>query len=294
MSKKVCIFSLQINCASVILLSGVFRFNDNEKVIGFGAMDDDAQPLVSVIIPTYNRGTLLRECLAHLTRQTYKNFEVCVVNDGGESVAELAEEFGTLKLRLFEFASNHGQVQCRTKALELARGEFIAFCDDDDLFLPNHIHHLAKNLPHYDLAYSDVEILAEDDKNGLKERLLFSFGYDAKLFARTNFIISSSAIYKRSLHDMLGNFDEEARDYWDWDWFLRVSKAGKIVHVPGITVTYRFNLSGGNLSAHPESYVYHLDYLCKKHHLGKLPSTNFYLMAKHGLHKIGILPQEIC
>lgn len=258
--------------------------------MGFGTMDNEAQPLVSVIIPTYNRATQLRECLANLTQQTYKNFEVCVVNDGGESVAELAEEFGALQLQLFEFASNNGQVKCRNKALELARGEFIAFCDDDDLLLPNHIHDLAKNLPHYDLAYSDVEILAEDNENNLKERLLFSFSYDARLFVRTNFIIASSAIYKRSLHNLLGNFDEEARDYWDWDWFLRVSRVGKIVHVPEVTVTYRFNFSGDNLSAHPESYVRHLEYLCRKHNLGKLPSTNFYLMAKHGLHKIGILP----
>ena len=253
-------------------------------------MDNKAQPLVSVITPTYNRATQLRECLANLSHQTYKNFEVCIVNDGGESVAKLVEEFGTLKLRLFEFASNNGQVKCRNKALELARGELIAFCDDDDLFLPNHIYDLVKNMSHYDLAYSDVEILAEDNKNSLIERLLFSFSYDAKLFARTNFIISSSAIYKRSLHDMLGNFDEEARDYWDWDWFLRVSRVGNIVHVPEVTVIYRFNLSGGNLSAHPETYVDHLEYLCRKHHLGKLPSTNFYFMAKHGLHKLGILP----
>jgi len=102
-------------------------------------MDNKSQPLVSVIIPTYNRATQLRECLANLSRQTYKNFEVCIVNDGGESVAKLVEEFGTLKLRLFDFASNNGQVKCRNKALELARGELIAFCDDDDLFLPNHI-----------------------------------------------------------------------------------------------------------------------------------------------------------
>ena len=253
-------------------------------------MDNEAQPLVSVIIPTYNRARQLRECLTKLTQQSYNNYEVCIVNDGGESVSELLEEFSALQLRLFEFASNNGQVRCRNKALELARGEFIAFCDDDDIFLPDHIYDLTAILPHYDLAYSDVEILAEDNKNSVKERLLFSFSYDATLFARTNFIISSSAIYKRSLHDILGNFDEEARDYWDWDWFLRVSKVGKIVHVPEVSVIYRFNLSGDNLSAHPESYVHRLEYLCKKHNLDKLPSTNFYLMAKHGLHKIGILP----
>ncbi|MCI0696650.1 glycosyltransferase [candidate division KSB1 bacterium] len=253
-------------------------------------MDNKAQPLVSVIIPTYNRAIQLRECLTNLSLQTYKNFEVCVVNNGGKSVAKLIEKFRTLKLQLFEFASNKGHVKCRNKALELARGELIAFCDDDDIFLPNHIYDLVKILSRYDLAYSDVEIVAENNKTSQKERLLFSFNYDAKLFARTNFIISSSAIYKRSLHDILGNFDEEARNYWDWDWFLRVSKAGNLVHVPKVTVIYRFDLSGGNVSAHPESHVHDLEYLCRKHNLGKLPSTNFYFMAKHGLHKIGILP----
>jgi glycosyltransferase involved in cell wall biosynthesis len=264
----------------------------NNKEYGAGKMDDKAQPLVSVIIPTYNRAAQLRECLTNLSHQHYKNFEVCIVNDGGESVLQLVAEFGALRIRLFEFASNNGQVKCRNKALELARGELIAFCDDDDLFLPNHIDELVKHLAHYDLAYSDVEIVAEDHKNSRKERLLFSFDYDARLFARTNFIIASSAIYKRSLHDRLGNLDEEARDYWDWDWFLRVSKAGKIVHVPEVTVTYRFNLDEGNLSVRPESYVHNLEYLCRKHNLGRLPSTNYYYMAKYGLHKLGILPKE--
>lgn len=253
-------------------------------------MDNKTTPLVSVIIPTYNRATLLRECLTNLTLQTYKNLEVCVVNDGGEGVAKLVEEFRTLQPQLFEFASNQGQVKCRNKALEFARGDLIAFCDDDDILLPDHIADLVNNLVHDDLAYSDVEILAADNKNGLQEKLLFSFKYDAKLLTRTNFIIASSAIYKKSLHDIIGNFDEEANNYWDWDWFLRVSRVGQVVHVPKVTVIYRFNLSGGNMSANFESYVHDLDYLCRKHHLGKLPSTNFYFMAKHGLQKIGILP----
>lgn len=253
-------------------------------------MFSNTQPLVSIITPTYNRAARLRECLTHLLHQTYKNFEVCVVNDGGAGVAQVVEAFGALKIRLFEFASNHGQVRCRNKALEMAQGECIAFCDDDDLFLPNHISALVQQLSQYDLAYSDVEIVAEDEGNDLKENLLFSFDCKPELFARTNFIIPSSAIYRRALHDRLGGFDEEAKDYWDWDWFLSVSKAGKIVHVPEVTVRYRFNLSKDNLSIHPETYAHHLEYLCRKHGLGKLPSTNYHRMAKFGLHKLGILP----
>jgi glycosyltransferase involved in cell wall biosynthesis len=253
-----------------------------------GIMVDNSQPLVSVLTPTYNRVRRLRECLTALCGQSYKNFEVCLINDGGESVARLVEEFGALRLRLFESAANQGQVKSRNQALELAQGELIAFCDDDDLFWPAHLEALVRPLAHCDLAYSDVEILAEDEEQ--KEKLLFSFDCDVALFARTNFIIPSSAVYKRALHERLGGFDEEAKDYWDWDWFLRVSRAGRIAHVPQVTVTYRFNLHQDNLSVHPESYVRHLEYLCRKHNLGTLPSTNYYRMAKFGLHQLGILP----
>jgi glycosyltransferase involved in cell wall biosynthesis len=246
-----------------------------------------SQPQVSIIIPTFNREKLLEQCLENLVHQTYKDFEVCIVNDGGRSSTHLANQFRqSLEIQLFEFPSNQGQVKSRNEALHFARGEFISLCDDDDELLPAHLDELVKGIGHHDLAYAAVEIWAEDPTDTrLHERLLFAFDFDAQLLRRTNFIIPSSTIYRKSLHQILGIFDEAANNYWDWDWFLRVAKAGNIVHVPRVTVRYHYNLNGSNLSINPEKYSHELDYLSKKHGLGKLPSSNFYLMAKYGLPK---------
>lgn len=240
-------------------------------------------PLVSVLIPTYNRETLLMECLNHLAAQTFRDFEVCLVNDGGNPLAKLVAGFPQLNLQLYEFQLNGGHVRCRNQALALARGEFIAFCDDDDLFLPNHLQTLVTACAAADFVYSGVEILAVDENGAVSEKLHFAFPFDAGLLRRTNFIAPSAILYRKSLHQKLGSFDTETGTYWDWDWFLRVSQIARIRQVPETTVYYHFEKSGRNMSANPESHRNSLEYLCGKHNLGKLPVTNFYLMAKHGL-----------
>src|SRR5262249_32110454 len=120
-----------------------------------------------------------------------------------------------------------------------------------DTFAPGHLASLAAAIARADLVYSGALIRATPPGGGATT-LPFSHPFDAALLRRTNFIIPSSILYRRRLHDALGPFDEAAAPYWDWDWVLRVASAGTIAHVPGITVTYGFDLRGGNLSDAPE------------------------------------------
>jgi glycosyltransferase involved in cell wall biosynthesis len=240
---------------------------------------------VSVIIPTFNRRELLRRCLNHLSSQTYRSFEVCVVNDGGAQVADVITPFrDRLSITLIEQPVNQGSVACRNVGLRATQGEFVAFCDDDDVLLPNHLTTVLQRLADADLAYSDVIVRGRlEDGQKPPEEFLFSFEHDPEVLRRTNYIVPSSAIYRRLLHDHLGPLDERAGHYWDWDWFLRVSAVGRIGHVGVTTVIYDFRIEGDNASVNPDRHVTDLGYLCRKHDLGQLPSTNFYLMAKHGV-----------
>ena len=93
-------------------------------------------PLVSVIIPTYNRAGLVRQALASVKTQTFRDFEIVVVDDGGTdgTYEALAAEAG---LRLLRLPRRQGVAAARNTGAAAARGEWLAFLDSDDLWLPD-------------------------------------------------------------------------------------------------------------------------------------------------------------
>lgn len=95
----------------------------------------DVQPKVSVIVPTYNRREMLRECLQSLEFQQYDNYEVVVVNDAGEAVGDVVAEFS--RARLVNHDVNGGPMRASNTGLEHAHGEYICFLSDDDLYYPD-------------------------------------------------------------------------------------------------------------------------------------------------------------
>jgi len=95
-------------------------------------------PLVSVLVPTFNRRRYLKEALAGLLGQTYGQFEAIVVNDGGEPVADVVERFADPRLVLIERRENRGKAASLNQALALASGKYVAYLDDDDLYYPQH------------------------------------------------------------------------------------------------------------------------------------------------------------
>lgn len=246
-----------------------------------------ALPRVSVVVPTVNRPVALRECLLALARQTWPDFEVIVVCDGGPPVAQVVEEVQAahpgLALTAIQLPQNCGQVQARNQGITLARGTYLALCDDDDLYLPAHLADLVQALDAgADLAYSDVQLVTMATTPAGRQHLsahTFAFAYDAALLRRWNFIPTASAAYRRNLHQRLGDLDPATGDYWDWDWWLRIATAGcQITRVPTIGALIAVDAAGDNLSAIPARMRPNLDRLAAKHGLGALPTSNFLQM----------------
>ena len=93
------------------------------------------QPLVSVIIPTYNRGWVLREAIDSVLAQYFKDFELIVVDDGStDNTGEILYSYDQDLIVLRQ--SNRGVSAARNRGIALARGRLIAFLDSDDLWLP--------------------------------------------------------------------------------------------------------------------------------------------------------------
>ena len=105
--------------------------------------------------------------------------------------------------------------------------------------------------------------------------LPFAFAADAETLTRDNTILISGVVYRRSLHDELGPFDESLPFYWDWDWYLRVARAGhELTHIPRPVVAIRVharNMSGESLERQRRA---NLDEFSTKHGLPPIPLKN--------------------
>lgn len=95
--------------------------------------------LVSVITPTYNCGRFIAETIESVQAQTYENWEMCIVDDcSTDDTKAVVEGYmaSDSRIKYFCLPENSGAAVARTKAMELAQGEYMAFCDSDDLWLP--------------------------------------------------------------------------------------------------------------------------------------------------------------
>jgi glycosyltransferase involved in cell wall biosynthesis len=242
------------------------------------------KPFISIIIPTYNRLFSLGELIEALSRQTFGDFEVIIVNDCGEKVDIIKELYPNLDIQIVEMEQHSYHVQARNKGVEQSKGELIMLIDDDDLIVPTHMETMVKEIAGYDLVYSDVEIVQFQLQNHTRipvNRLLFAYQFDLKAMRSFSTFVPSGCLYRKELHQMVGMFDPEVHHYWDWDFFLRVADHFKIKRVPIAGVLYDFSDYNPNqskdFSAQRQSY---LDRLSEKHHLGSLPTENFFTLLQ--------------
>jgi glycosyltransferase involved in cell wall biosynthesis len=243
-------------------------------------------PLVSIVTPTYNRPGELGELLEALSRQTYKRLQIVIVNDNGESVFPVCKLYPELDIRVIDSESNRKHVAARNRGLAEATGEFVMPCDDDDLLVPTHIETMVRELVSTgcDMVYSDAEIVDFVREGGVRVpvgRLVFAYEHDVSAMRKFSTFVPSGSLYRKSLHESIGLFDEDVYHYWDWDFFLRVSERHKVKRVPIAGVLYAFSQNGGsNLSGQLEDMRPYLNRLSAKHGLGDLPTKNFFLLLE--------------
>lgn len=241
---------------------------------------------VSVIIATRNRLMDLRACLSAILQQEGNfNLEVCIVNDGGASIEPVVAEFQQLDIRYLDLPVNRGQVTARNEALKLATGEYIALCDDDDRWLPEHVAALLERLKaeRAALAYTDCELVwvrRGHHQWTVGRREPFAWRDANVLLRMTNPIAPSSVLYPKEIHEQIGDFDVTMSHYWDWDFWLRTLEVGPITRVPSCLTLYGVYEDGSNVSANPAKMSPALDRLIHKHGLGPLPTSNFPMMLE--------------
>ena len=178
--------------------------------------------ICSIIIPTRNRQHFLDEAIESVLAQSLHELELLVVNDGDTSVATPRDKRITVLDN-----NNRGAVAARNLGIEQARGAIVAFLDDDDVWIDrNHLRNASNALESTAAFYfADGHMRFPKDL----EPRIFAKDATATTLERDNTILISSVCYRRSLHAELGTFDEKLPYYWDWDWYLRVARAGHVM-----------------------------------------------------------------
>lgn len=204
-------------------------------------------PLLSIVIPTRDRPTMLREALDSVQRLAAGgiDLEVIVVNasaeDGG--VGEIASAFNTRVVQ----ARGAGAAAARNAGMSVAAGEFLLFLDDDDMVLPTHAHtHLQLLCSRHDLGavfgqiqLCDVELNEISEPYPLRDEVDGVLEY---LLSRPHQI--GSVVVRTSVRQTVGGFDESLRSSEDWDWMLRLAIRHPVEFVDVPSVLFRQRPAG--------------------------------------------------
>lgn len=217
-----------------------------------GTSTDPKKPLVSVIIPTYNDGDYLCEAIEGVLNQTYENLEIIVVDDGSTlDPKPMLEKY--MSHVCYIRKANGGVGSARNTGIQSAKGQFLAFLDSDDIWMPRKIEMQVRRF----MQQPELGVLFTDqctfDEAGIRSRSktemceVFEGMVFEKLFS-CNFVGISTVMIRKECVDRVGMFDQtgEISTIEDINYFIRLARYYKFGYIDDVLVKYR--LHGDNMS----------------------------------------------
>lgn len=219
-------------------------------------------PLISVVMPVYNVGEKwLRQVIESVRNQLYTNWELCIADDKSPSphIAKVLEEYAQKDKRIkYVIRKENGHISAASNsALKLAKGEFVALLDHDDLLAEHalyHVAHVINTHPNVDMIYSDEDKV---DQEGRRYGPYFKSDWNPDLFYGQN-MFSHLGVYRRTLLEKVGGFREGYEGSQDYDLALRVLKLSShdnVHHIPHILYHWRSLPTSTATSIEVKSYA---------------------------------------
>jgi hypothetical protein len=210
---------------------------------------------VSVIIPAYNCARYLSSAIESVLAQSYRDFEIVVVDDGSTDDTESVLRRFAASIRLLN-TCHQGPAAARNRGIKASDGEYVAFLDADDWWVPQK---LDEQLAEFEkdtaagLVFSDLEVLSDDGMvtpSFLSSRPLAASGYVFDQYLRSRFILTSSVLVRRKCLERVGLFDESMLSLEDCELLLRLCYEYKVALVSKALVHRRQR--AGNLTSNEE------------------------------------------
>ncbi|WP_016878606.1 glycosyltransferase [Chlorogloeopsis fritschii PCC 9212] len=205
---------------------------------------------ISVIIPAYNSQKSIQNTIESVLKQTLKNWELIIVDDGSQdSTLEVISQFTDSRIKVFSFPHAGANIS-RNRGLKHANGEFISFLDADDMWTPDKLELQLQALqshPQASVAYSWTNCIDEKSQFLRRGTYITATGNVYAKLLVVNFLESgSNPLIKREALITVGGFDESLSGGQDWDLYLRLAARYEFVAVSSPQILYR--ISGNSLS----------------------------------------------
>ncbi len=219
--------------------------------------------LVSIIIPTYNRYELLLHSIQSCINQTYKNIEIIVINDCSTDQRYYSGELEKLdKTKIIHLPinmrikhnANSAQGLTRQEGIKIAKGEWVAFLDDDDFYLPNKLSIQIDYMKKKNILFSSTNMFIINHNSISIDKLdfnvirqYFNKGYIPKVLTldiieKNNFINNSSVVMHKSIVEKTGEF--KAVKYEDWEYWKRALHNTDCYYIDIPLIYYTMTIQG--------------------------------------------------
>ncbi|MEK7480994.1 MAG: glycosyltransferase [Patescibacteria group bacterium] len=198
----------------------------------------NTKPLVSVIVPTYNRAHTLARAIASVLAQSFNDFELIVVDDGStDNTKEIMARFHDARIQYVKIV-HQGAAAARNKGIEMAQGDFVAFQDSDDEWLPEklaaQVDMMRQSPPSVGVVYTGFTKITKSGahKEYPPASLMRKEGALLVELLLDNFITTQAALVRISCLRAVGGFDERLYGMQDWELWIRIAKQWEFAYVP--------------------------------------------------------------
>jgi glycosyltransferase involved in cell wall biosynthesis len=192
-------------------------------------------PKFSILIPVFNRETLLARAVNSVLEQSFEDWELIIIDDcSTDNTLMVADSFSDKRIKILRMPINSGPAAARNMGIKQARGKLISLLDSDDVFHPEFLAHTYKAIKNssfqYGFSYTSVGDVRETDlqavkKNGSLWRISDRFLVFKRPFLYQLQIGTAAGItFKKEVFDKIGYFDEQLKAAEDTDFFIRLSE----------------------------------------------------------------------
>ena len=194
-------------------------------------------PKVSVIIPTHNRAHLLNRAVQSIFNQTFQDFEIIITDDAStDNTEDLVKSFNDERIQYYRHEKNQGGSAARNTSMKHASGEYFAFLDSDDEWLP---HKLEKQLMAFEKGGNKLGVVYTDfDYKSVLVTNKYS-GDISQLILIVNFVgTSSTPLVKKECFSKTGFFDATLPTGQDWDMWIRLAQHYEFYFIDEVLARY--------------------------------------------------------
>lgn len=226
-------------------------------------------PIISVILPTYNRANFIRNSIDSVLNQTFEDIELIIVDDGSsDDTPNIINTYKDSRIKYIRFPNNKGVSHARNAGIKASAGQYIAFQDSDDTWdltkLEKQYDYLMSN-PNYNVVYTKMrcncsELSIPDfytPNDTITENELSGFIYKPLLIR--NYIGAPTLLIEKSIITESNLFDESMKSLEDWDFILRIAAKHPIGYIDEPLHIYNLH-NNDHVSLHVE---HHFESLCK-------------------------------